>query len=44
MKEETRALNAGCMINQYIPVTFEELMRNNQWFREEEAYAEDMRL
>lgn len=44
MREETRALNAGCMINQYIPVTFEELMRNNQWLREEEAYAEDMRL
>lgn len=34
MREEERAFNAGCMINQYIPVTFEELVINNQLFRE----------
>lgn len=35
MKEEPRALNAGCMINQYMPVTFEELAANNRLFQEE---------
>lgn len=34
MKEEERALNAGCMLNQYMPVTFEELIVNNRLFRE----------
>lgn len=34
MREEERALNAGCMINQYMPVTFEELAVNNRVFRE----------
>lgn len=29
-----RALNAGCMINNYMPATFKELVRNNQIFRE----------
>ena len=30
---EDRALNAGCMINNYMPVTFEELIENNQMFK-----------
>lgn len=33
MKNEERALNAGCMINQYTPVTFEELIVNNTNFK-----------
>ena len=37
MKPETRALNAGCMINQYMPVTFQELILNNTLFREQEG-------
>lgn len=28
-----QALNAGCMINNYIPVSFNELVRNNEEFR-----------
>lgn len=34
MKKRPRALNAGCMINGYVPVTFQELVRNNQIFQE----------
>ena len=34
LKNEGRALNAGCMINHYIPVTIEQLIQNNQAFRE----------
>lgn len=30
-----RALNAGCMINNYEPVTFEEMIENNRRFRGE---------
>lgn len=33
MKEQERALNAGCMINGYAPVTFEELIKNNKNFQ-----------
>lgn len=29
------AYNAGCMINNYSPVSFNELVRNNQYFREQ---------
>ncbi len=34
MSREPRALNAGCMINGYRPVTFEELVENNRVFQE----------
>lgn len=34
MKQFDKALNAGCMINNYKPVTFEELVLNNRVFRE----------
>lgn len=34
MKQFDRALNAGCMINGYMPVTFNELIINNQIFKE----------
>lgn len=33
MKRQERALNAGCMINNYEPVTIEELIENNRRFR-----------
>ena len=35
MAKLKRALNAGCMINNYVPVTFDELLENNRRFREE---------
>lgn len=34
MKTQKMALNAGCMINNYMPVSFDELIRNNELFRE----------
>lgn len=34
MKKYDRALNAGCMINNYMPVTFNELIENNRIFKE----------
>ncbi|MCD8076536.1 MAG: hydrolase [Lachnospiraceae bacterium] len=41
MRTKERALNAGCMINGYMPVTFEELVVNNERFRNEEKNRED---
>lgn len=35
IKQFDRALNTGCMINNYIPVTFKELIINNKIFREQ---------
>lgn len=34
MKSRERALNAGCMINNYSPVRFQELVENNRRWRE----------
>lgn len=34
MKKRKQALNAGCMINNYEPVTLEELIENNRKFQE----------
>jgi len=34
MKTRERALNAGCMINNYSPVSFRELVANNQAYKE----------
>lgn len=34
MKTKERALNAGCMINNYTPASFKELVRNNKIFQE----------
>lgn len=34
MKTKSRALNAGCMINNYTPASFNELVRNNRAFQE----------
>lgn len=33
MSKRERALNAGCMINNYMPVTFQELVLNNNIFK-----------
>ena len=35
------AFNAGCMINGYAPVSFEELVENNLRFREQEASRQE---
>ena len=35
MKNKPRALNAGCMINNYMPVSLKELIENNDRFWEE---------
>ena len=32
LSREKRALNAGCMINNYTPVTIEQLIKNNETF------------
>lgn len=37
MAEEERALNAGCMINQYMPVTLDQLIVNNMIFKSDSA-------
>ena len=34
MKKYERALNAGCMINNYMPVTLDELIINNKIFKD----------
>ena len=34
LKNEERALNAGCMINHYYPVTIEQLIANNADFKQ----------
>lgn len=39
MKTKERALNAGCMINHYAPVSFQELIRNNRDFQTRENEA-----
>ena len=33
MRKKDRALNAGCMINNYMPVSFNELLKNNEIFK-----------
>ena len=38
MRTKERALNAGCMINNYMPVTFEELKVNNEIFKKSGSY------
>ncbi len=36
MKTRDHALNAGCMINNYTPASFNELVRNNEAFKKED--------
>jgi calcineurin-like phosphoesterase family protein len=35
MKTRARSLNAGCMVNNFTPASFEELVENNKAFRGE---------
>lgn len=42
LKNEERALNAGCMINNYIPVAIEQLIENNIAFRNNDDYLWDL--
>ena len=44
LKDEDRALNAGCMINNYMPVTMEQLIANNRQFRNEYLQQEWLHL
>ena len=44
LKDEDRALNAGCMINNYMPVTMEQLIANNRRFRNEYLQQEQLHL
>ena len=37
LEDEERALNAGCMVNYYEPVTLKELIQNNQTFRKNQT-------
>lgn len=39
MLSQERALNCGCMINNYMPASFRELVSNNQLFREQAGMA-----
>ena len=41
MSRFDKALNAGCMLNGYRPVTLDELIENNQCFREERSSEEE---
>ena len=40
MKKMDHALNAGCMINNYMPVSFKELVRNNEIFKHSDDAAQ----
>lgn len=39
MRTREKALNAGCMINQYQPVTLKELIVNNRIYKDEKNYT-----
>ena len=36
MRIKDHALNAGCMINKYTPASFNELVRNNEVFKQDQ--------
>ena len=36
MKTKDHTLNAGCMINKYMPASFNELVRNNEVFKQDQ--------
>ncbi len=38
MKKKDRTLNAGCMINNYTPASFNKLVRNNETFRKSDTF------
>ena len=37
MRTKPKALNAGCMINNYAPASFNELLRNNEIYRQKQG-------
>jgi calcineurin-like phosphoesterase family protein len=41
MKKKDHALNAGCMINNYTPASFKELVRNNEIFKNSEDMSKE---
>jgi len=41
MKKKDHALNAGCMINNYTPASFKELVRNNEIFKNSEDVSKE---
>ena len=41
MSQKEHALNAGCMINNYVPVTFDELVENNMLFKANDNLGRD---
>lgn len=41
MSRFDHALNAGCMLNGYMPVTLDELIENNALFRQQKTVTED---
>lgn len=41
MSRFDKALNAGCMLNGYRPVTLDELIENNMRFRRENSAEEE---
>lgn len=38
MEEQEKALNAGCMVNHYTPVTLRQMIKNNREFQENKDY------
>lgn len=42
VRTQERALNAGCMLNGYIPVRFETLLQNNRAFKETHQWVDDI--
>lgn len=42
MSQKERAYNAGCMINHYTPVNFNQLIHNNELFKETMKKKEDL--
>ncbi len=41
MKKKDHVLNAGCMINNYTPASFRELVRNNEIFKNSEDMSKE---
>lgn len=41
MSQKEHALNAGCMINYHVPVTFDELIENNMIFKANDDLGRD---
>lgn len=42
VQTQDRALNAGCMLNGYVPVRFDTLLQNNRTFKETHPWVDDI--